>query len=193
MVATALLPQLSLEAVMSTNILLAIDAGPGRSFRQASALAEMARELVHDGADQVFVLHVREFSVSRLGRMMTDSGGAEGQHAVDEIVSRLRNSGVRACGQIREADVGHVTKTILDAARGFDARVIVAGAGRRVPLGGVAGHLLRLSTLPVLFVPNSDSPLAAAAATSGRAQPAGLRSQASRPSALGGARPAAVR
>lgn len=154
---------------MSTNILLAIDSGPGKSW-QPSALEEMTRDLVHDGADHVFVLHVREFSVSRLGRMMTDSGGADGQHLVDEIVSRLRNSGVHACAQIREADMGHVTKAILDAAHDFDAGVIVAAAGSRVPLGGVASRLLRLSTLPVLFVPNPDSPLAAAAATSGRAQ-----------------------
>lgn len=176
---------------MSTNILLAIDSGPGKSW-QPGALAERARNLVHDGGDHVVVLHVREFSVSRLGRMMTDSGGAAGQHVVDEIVSRLRNSGVRASGQIREADVGHVTKVILDTAHDFDANVIVAGAGSRVPLGGVASRLLRLSTLPVLFVPNPGTPLAAAA-TSGPAQTAGLGSPASGPSALPGARPAAVR
>jgi hypothetical protein len=48
---------------------------------------DMTRDMVRDGADHVVVLHVREFSVGRLASMMREHGGADGRHAVDEIVT----------------------------------------------------------------------------------------------------------
>jgi nucleotide-binding universal stress UspA family protein len=165
----------------STSILLAVDVAPGTPLRHVSAAAEMTRALIRDDADRVVVLYVREFSIGRLGRMMTDGGGADGRRAVDEIVSGLRAAGLHANGQIREADVGHVARTILDAARDCDARVVVLGSRSRtglphVPLGSVAAHLLHLATLPVLIVPRPDTPApgkrpaaeVAAAAAAGR-------------------------
>ena len=144
-----------------TNILLAVDVTPGDPLRHVSAAVEMTRELIRDDADQVVVLHVREFSIARLGRMMTDGGGADGAHAVHAIVSALRADGIRACGQCREADIGHVAQTILHAAREFDARVIVLGSRSqtdlpRNPVGSVAEHLLHQSTIPVLIVPRAE-------------------------------------
>ena len=152
-----------------TNILLAVDVTPGDPLRHVSAAVEMTRELIRD-ADQVVVLHVREFSIARLGRMMTDGGGADGAHAVHAIVSALRADGFRACGQCREADIGHVAQTILDAAREFDARVIVLGSRSptdlpRTPVGSVAARLLHQATVPVLIVPRPE-PAAAGPAVS---------------------------
>lgn len=51
-----------------------------------------------------------------------------------------------------------LAQAILDAARDFDAHVIVLGSRSRtglprVPFGSVATHLLHLATLPVLIVP----------------------------------------
>jgi nucleotide-binding universal stress UspA family protein len=135
-----------------TNILLAVDFAPAEPVSHCSAAIDMARELVRDSADQVIVLHVREFSVARLALMMTEHGGADGQHQVDEIVAGLRAAGVRACGLVREADAGHVARTVLDAADEFGARVIVlSSARRRVPLGSVVQHLLRHADLPVVI------------------------------------------
>jgi nucleotide-binding universal stress UspA family protein len=153
-----------------TNILLAVDVTPGDPLRHVSAAVEMTRELIRDDADQVVVLHVREFSIARLGRMMTDGGGADGAHAVHAIVSALRADGFRACGQCREADIGHVAQTILDAAREFDARVIVLGSRSptdlpRAPVGSVAARLLHQATVPVLIVPRPE-PAAAGPAVS---------------------------
>ena len=168
---------------MNSNILLAVDAAPGRSRANADAAAQMARELVRDSGDHVVVLYVREFSVLRIGRMMADRGGAAGQHAVDEIVARLRAAGITASGLVREADVGHVARVITDAARDIDARVIVLGSGRHaqglphlphlphLPLGSVATLVLHLATLPVLVVPDpgqlaaSDLPAVSMAVT----------------------------
>jgi nucleotide-binding universal stress UspA family protein len=144
-----------------TNILLAVDVTPGDPLRHVSAAVEMTRELIRDDADQVVVLHIREFSIARLGRMMTDGGGADGGHAVHSVVSALRAAGIHACGQVREADLGHVAQTILDAAREFDARVIVLGSRSstdlpRNPVGSVAERLLHQSTIPVLIVPRPE-------------------------------------
>jgi nucleotide-binding universal stress UspA family protein len=146
----------------STTILLAVDVAPGSPLLHVRAAVDVTRTLIRDGRDHVVVLHVREFSVSRLGRMMADGGGASGQRAVDDVVAALRAAGIHAGGQIREADAGHVARAILDAARDCDARVVVLGSRSRtslprIPLGSVATHLLHLATLPVLIVPRPDA------------------------------------
>jgi nucleotide-binding universal stress UspA family protein len=142
---------------VKTNILLAIDVAPGHPLRHVEEAVSMAAELVRDSADQVVVVHIREFSVPKLARTMRDHGGASGRDAVDRVVDSLRSAGIRASGLIREADTGHVAQTILEAAAEFDARVIVLGARGRTDLPRVpfdaATHLLHLSTLPVLIVP----------------------------------------
>jgi len=142
---------------VKTNILLAIDVAPGHPLRHVEEAVKMAAELVRDAADQVVVVHIREFSVPKLVRTMRDHGGASGRDAVDQVVANLRSAGIRASGLIREADTGHVAQTILAAAAEFDARVIVLGARARTDLPRVpldaATHLLHLSTLPVLIVP----------------------------------------
>lgn len=154
---------------MSSNILLAVDTAADQPHPNASAATQMARELVRDSADHVVVLYVREFSVLRIGRMVADHGGAAGQHAVDGIVARLREAGVHASGLVREADAGHVARTILDAAHDVDARMIILGAGRQAHLpgfllGSVASRVLHLATLPVVVVPAPGQPAAPALA-----------------------------
>jgi nucleotide-binding universal stress UspA family protein len=159
---TRTISEITMSTNASTNVLLAVDVAPGCPLRHVSAAVDMTRELIHYGADRVLVLHVREFSIARLGRMMTDGGGAAGQRAVDEIVSGLRAAGIQAHGQVREADVGHVAQAILDEARDFDAHVIVLGSRSRTDLPripfGVATHVLHLATLPVLIVPMTETP-----------------------------------
>lgn len=145
---------------MRTNILLAIDA-PTEGPWCLNAAADMIRELIRDHADHVIVLHVKEFSIPKLASNMADHGGRSGRLAVDATVAGLRGAGIQASGLVREADFGHVARAILDAADEFDARVIVLGARRhagspRLPLGGVASHVLHLATRPVLTVPHAN-------------------------------------
>ena len=144
-----------------TSILLAIDVAPGDPLRHVRAAVEMTRELIRDDGDRVVVLHVREFSIARLGRMMTDAGGADGLRAVYAVVTGLQASGIHAVGQVREADIGHVAQAILDAARDLGARLIILGSRsqtdlRRSPLGSVAARLLHQATVPVLIVPQPE-------------------------------------
>lgn len=139
-------------ANVKTNILLAVDLAPGEPTWLIDGAVDMAKDLVRDHADHIVVLHVREFSVSRLAAMMREHGGADGRHAVDEIVAHLRAAGVTASGLIREADEGHVVRTILDAAGEFDARLIVLGSPRhRIPTVSVARRLMRHADVPVVI------------------------------------------
>ncbi len=143
---------------MNRTVLLAVDVAAGDATRHVDAAVQMTTGLIRDRADRVIVLHVREFSILRLPQTMTDCGGATGQHTVERVVSRLRGAGIHADGVIREADIGHVAATILDAAREFDASLIVLGSScktaiRRVPVGSVAAHLLHAAGVPVLIVP----------------------------------------
>src|SRR5258708_27122712 len=94
------------------NILLAVDLAPGEPTWLIGGAVDMARDLVRDRADHVVVLHVREFSVSRLAAMMREHGGADGRRAVDEILASLRAARGTARGPIREADQGHGARTI---------------------------------------------------------------------------------
>ncbi len=143
---------------MRTDILLAIDAPTGSPW-YPNAAAELIRELIRDHADHVIVLHVKEFSIPKLASNMADHGGRSGRHAVDATVAGLRAAGIQASGLVREADFGHVARVILDAADEFDVHVIVLGARRhtnssRLPLGGVAAHVVRMAMRPVMMVPH---------------------------------------
>lgn len=142
---------------MRSNILLAIDV-PAGPLPDITAMAGLIRVLVKDGGGQVIVLHVQEFSIALLAVNMLDQGGASGRRAVDAHVAGLRAAGVHARGLIREADFGHVARVILDAAEEFEAQVIVLGPRKHqgsphLPASGVAAHVLRLATRPVLVMP----------------------------------------
>jgi nucleotide-binding universal stress UspA family protein len=138
---------------MNKTIVLAVDAK-----RHVSAAADMTRELSRDSGDRVIVLHVHEFAVGRWGRMQVDCGEGEGEALVTEVVTDLKNAGIAAEGEIREAQLGHIARNILAAADERDARVVVIGAGGRadmphLPFGSVTHRLLHLATRPVLIVP----------------------------------------
>jgi nucleotide-binding universal stress UspA family protein len=140
-----------MKANGKSSILLAVDLGAHEPEEEITTAVELARDLAPGRADQIVVLHVREFSVARLRSMMTEHGGSDGQRLVADIVARLRGAGVSACGQVREADVGHVGSAILDAAAEFNARMIVLSSPRRrVPIGSVAQHLLYQADVPVV-------------------------------------------
>ena len=154
---------------MSKTILLAADAQ-----HDAPEAARAARELCGSG-DRILVLHVHEFAVGRFGRLQVDCGAGEGEQVVASLAASLRESGITADSEIREARVGHVARAILAAADDVGATAIVVGsAGRHdlplIPLGSVSHKLLHLAQRPVMVVPRG----AAGAAEDGhprRAEP----------------------
>jgi nucleotide-binding universal stress UspA family protein len=142
---------------MNKTIVLAVDAK-----NHVSAAADMTRELSRDSGDKVIVVHVHEFAVGRWGRMQVDCGDGEGEALVSEIVTDLKNAGVTAEGEIREAQLGHIARNILAAADERDARVVVIGSSGRadlphLPFGSVSHRLLHLAKRPVLIVPPQSS------------------------------------
>jgi nucleotide-binding universal stress UspA family protein len=123
---------------MNKTIVLAVD-----TKSHVSAAADMTRELSQDSGDKVIVVHVHEFAVGRWGRMQVDCGEGEGEAVVGKIVADLKDAKIIAEGEIREAQLGHIARTILTAADEHNSRVIVIGSGGRadlphLPFGSVA-------------------------------------------------------
>ncbi|HTS95998.1 MAG TPA: universal stress protein [Streptosporangiaceae bacterium] len=142
---------------MKKTILLAVD-----TTSHVSAAAEMTRELCRDSGDNVIVLHVHEFAVGRWGRMQVDCNEGEGEGIVAGIVADLKDAGVSAEGEIREAQFGHIARGILAAADEHDARIVVLGSSGRadvphLPFGSVSHRLLHLARRPVLIVPRQQA------------------------------------
>lgn len=140
---------------MSKTILLAVD-----TTSHTAAAAGLAGDLAAATGDQVVVLHVHEFAVGRFGRIQVDCGDGDGEKVVAEIVSKLTAAGVSAQAQIRKTPVGHISRTICEAADELDARMIILGSSTahdvpRLPFGSVSLRLLHQSSKPVLLVPRS--------------------------------------
>jgi nucleotide-binding universal stress UspA family protein len=147
---------------MNRTILLAVDAArhsrPGAATRHVAAAARETLELSRETGDRVLVLHVHEFAHGRFGRLQVDCAEGEGEKVVEQIVSDLKAAGVTADAEIRTADLGHIARTILAAARDCDARIVVLGSSSRtdlpyLPFGSVSTRLLHLARRPVLIVP----------------------------------------
>lgn len=136
-----------------TNILLAVDA-----MHYAPEAAEMARELCHGPEDKIIILHVHEFAAGRSGRLRVDCPEGEGERLVAGLRASLTEAGVAAAAEIRDAHVGQVARTIIEAADEHDARIIVLGSARstdlpHVPFGSVSLKVLHLARRPVMVVP----------------------------------------
>lgn len=153
-----------------TNILLAVDA-----MHYAPEAAEMARELCHGRDDKIIILHVHEFATGRFGRLRVDCPEGVGERLVAGLRANLTEGGIAADAEIRDAQVGQVARTIIEAADEHDARIIVLGSARstdlpHVPFGSVSLKVLHLARRPVMVVPGPAVGVvaqAAAIATSG--------------------------
>jgi len=143
---------------MSATMLLAVDTARYEPGRHVGAAAEMVRDLASKTGDRVIVLHVHEFAVGRFGRIQIDCADEQGESVAAGIAASLRDAGIAAEAEVREADYGHVARAILAAAEHHDARILVLGSSTKkdlptVPFGSVASRLLHLSSRPVLIVP----------------------------------------
>jgi len=113
-------------------------------------------------------MHVHEFAIGRFGKIQVDCGDGDGERVVTAIVERLNAAGVVAEGDIRKTPVGHIARTILDAGKELDVRMIILGSSSThdvpwLPFGSVSLRLLHTSTKPVLIVPKAPVPDHAAA------------------------------
>jgi nucleotide-binding universal stress UspA family protein len=138
---------------MTRKILLGVDA---RHY--APEATEMARDLCHDNQDKIIVLHVHEFAIGRFGRMQVDCPEGDAEKLTDGIRMSLENQGIDVDAEIREAHVGQIARSILQAAEEHDAHIIVLGSVRNtdlphIPIGSVTHKVLHLARRPVMVVP----------------------------------------
>jgi nucleotide-binding universal stress UspA family protein len=138
---------------MTKKILLGVDA-----LHYAPEATEMARDLCCDSQDKIIVLHVHEFAIGRFGRLQVDCPEGEAEKLTDGIRMSLENQGIKAEAEIREAQVGQIARTILQAAEEHDARIILLGSSRNtdlphIPIGSVSHKVLHLAKRPVMVVP----------------------------------------
>lgn len=118
----------------------------------------MAEELCRGSDDKVTILHVHEFAVGRFGRLQVDCPEGDAERLVTSIRTELIEAGINAEAEIRETHVGHIARTIVEAANQHDARVIVLGSTRStdlppIPFGSVSLKVLHLAKRPVMIVP----------------------------------------
>jgi nucleotide-binding universal stress UspA family protein len=133
------------------RILLAVDDSPGarRAAATAGVLARMAGE-------EVEVLHVRELEPCRAGPASLETS-TEAAALVDDVVTRLREGGVTAVGEIQSARAEKAATRILAEAEAQRASLIVMSSRPMTAISAllcrsVSRGVLRHATCPVLIV-----------------------------------------
>ncbi|MBV6415666.1 MAG: Universal stress protein A [Steroidobacteraceae bacterium] len=149
---------------MYRKILVPVDGSPtsGAGLREALRLASEARaqlRIVHAVDESVFSSGylVPEAMDPRTYESLRDMIHAEGARILEAAEAVVRPSGVEYSTQLIETVGGRAAQHILDAARQWQADLIVMGThGRRgisrLVLGSDAELVLRSSSVPVLFV-----------------------------------------
>jgi nucleotide-binding universal stress UspA family protein len=137
---------------MYERILVAIDhsAVSERVLAAAGELAGLSKA-------KVWVLHLRERELSRLGGVDSDESDSDATAAVEAAVKTLTERGVDAQGEMRGAVYGHAAREIVEDAKRHDVKVIVMGSRGRsdlagLVLGSTAHKVIHLSDRPVLVV-----------------------------------------
>jgi nucleotide-binding universal stress UspA family protein len=139
---------------MFGTILLAVDPSP-----QAERAGALATKLATATGDEVVVVHVTEFMVTRGGGGTVDLlGDQDGIHTAERHVKELEAAGVSARLVLGRALAGNIAPVIVEAAEEHDAGLIVMGSRGRTDLtslllGSVAHKVLHLSDRPVLVAP----------------------------------------
>jgi nucleotide-binding universal stress UspA family protein len=136
---------------MFGTILLAVDGSP-----HAELAAKLTQRLASEGGDEVVVLHVTEVMPMRGGTSAELDGGREGSEAASRYGKQLEQAGIPTKVELDRAMAGHVARVIVEAAREYQAGVIVMGSHGRgdltaLLLGSVAHKVLHLTDRPVLI------------------------------------------
>jgi nucleotide-binding universal stress UspA family protein len=134
------------------RILLATDGS-----RQADAAVDVAIGFAKASAASVDVVHVWNLAVHHRHGGWDAETRSEAESLITETVSRLRSAGVRAAGQLMQADPAHIASAIAEAARQSRADLVVAGSRalsdwQSMIKHSVSHQLLRTLDCPILIV-----------------------------------------
>jgi nucleotide-binding universal stress UspA family protein len=129
------------------RILLATDGS-----EQAQAAAAVTASFARTSGALVRVLHVSDVATH-----------LEADLLIRAAVKQLRASGVEADGELSRADHGHVAAAVAEAAREFDADLVVVGSRglsdwQSLTRHGVSHNVLRGVDCPVLIVRSKSAP-----------------------------------
>jgi nucleotide-binding universal stress UspA family protein len=145
---------------MYQQILVAVD-GSETSTRALTAAVELARE---SGArlQPLYVVDVPLMSYDVPGydpSYVRDALVEEGRHVLADATALMAGAGVKGTPRIVETDLTgeDIAHRIQTVAQDFTADVVVLGTHgrrgvRRLVLGSVAEHFLRIATCPVLLI-----------------------------------------
>jgi nucleotide-binding universal stress UspA family protein len=137
---------------MYERILVAIDHSPA-----ADRVLAAARELAAMAKAEVWVLHLKEHEVTRLGGLVPSESDSGATAAVTSAVTSLTEMGVTAHGEVRGTVFGHAAREIIEDAKRHDVKVIVMGCRGRsdlagLVLGSTSHKVIHLADRPVLVV-----------------------------------------
>jgi nucleotide-binding universal stress UspA family protein len=135
-----------------SRILLATDGSD-----QANAAVAVTSSFARASSAAVRVVHVWNLEVHHRHGVWDVEMRAEAEKLINETVERLRAAGVEAEGLISRADAGHVAAAIAEAAREFEADLVVVGSRGLPDWQAMVQHstshqLLGSVDVPVLIV-----------------------------------------
>ncbi|MDP9155937.1 MAG: universal stress protein [Pseudomonadota bacterium] len=150
---------------MYKRIIAPVD-GSETSRHALDAALELARD--HDAELRpVYVIDVPPLSYSGAAFDPTpirDAFVTEGEHVLADAAAKMKRYGVKGTTSMVEVEplADDIAQRIEHTAQAFGADLIVMGTHgrrgwRRLLLGSVAEHFVRLSTMPVLLVPHHPS------------------------------------
>ncbi len=134
---------------MFKHILVAVD---GSAYSQ-NALPT-AIELAKKFGSEIWVLHVSEHDRGRAAVFSVETP-AEATRLVGDAVKTVRDAGIPANGQLRDAAAGHIAKAIVETASANAIDLIVMGSRglsdvQGLLLGSVTHKVMQLADVPVL-------------------------------------------
>jgi nucleotide-binding universal stress UspA family protein len=135
-----------------SRILLATDGS-----EEAEAAAAVAASFAQAWEASVRVVHVWSLEVHHRHGFWDVETRSEATKLISDAVTRLRSLGVEADGELSHADNSHVTAAIAQAAREFNADLVVVGSRglsewQSMLQHGVSHHVLCAVDCPVLIV-----------------------------------------
>lgn len=136
---------------MFERILLAVDGSP-----KSEKTIVIALDMAERYSSAVTIVHIREYE--RYEGSDVDLGPPiPAEELVNDVLSRFRDKGIEAHGEIRRVSYGNTPEQIVEVAEAAAADLIVLGSRgmsewKSLMLGGVANKVVQHAKCPVLLV-----------------------------------------
>lgn len=137
--------------MMFERILVAVDGSP-----KSEKTILIALDLAERYGSAATIVHVREYE--RYEGSDVDLGPPiSAEELVSEVLTRFRDKGIEAQGEIRRVSSGNTPEQIVEVAEASEAELIVLGSRgmsewKSLVLGGVANKVVQHATCPVLLI-----------------------------------------